>query len=120
MLTHAEDVEDEPNQLARECSCGKYSEYLALCVHAIACIQYVGKHPYLYFYWYYYRRAYNNNYHYPLQPSTIQALEIQSNDIVLPPIKRAKRERPKVARIRANYREEGGFQRRIYTCSVCH
>jgi hypothetical protein len=50
---------------------------------------------------------------------TIQGLIVlkdKANRQVLPPIKRAKRGRPKVARIRATY----GTEKQIYNCSVCH
>jgi hypothetical protein len=50
---------------------------------------------------------------------TIQGLEVlkdEANQQVLPPIKRAKRGRPKVARIWATYQEN----KRIYNCLVCH
>jgi hypothetical protein len=50
---------------------------------------------------------------------TIQGLTVlkdEANRQVLPPIKRAKRGRPKVARIRANYSAE----KQIYNYSLCH
>jgi hypothetical protein len=49
---------------------------------------------------------------------TIQGLKIVRNETdqeVLPPIRRAKRGRPKVARIQTTYQED----RRVYMCSVC-
>ena len=51
----------------------------------------------------------------PIQPVTIQDLEVLAGDFIRPPIKRARRGRPKVARIRANY----GAEKRTYNCSVC-
>ena len=120
-LPDTKELDSRPNELSGSCSCSKYFDYMAPCVHAIACIQYIGRDPYSYFHKYYYRRAYNNTYCYPVQPVTIQGLEIRPDNPVLPPLKRAKRGRPKVARIRANYREEEDrSQRRIYSCSVCN
>jgi hypothetical protein len=118
-LPNAEELDSRQNLLTGRCTCGKYYEYTAPCVHAIACIQFIGGDLYRYFYPYYYQRAYNNTYCYPVPPVTIQGLQIQEDNQILPPIKRAKRGRPKVARIRANYREEDSSQRRAYTCSVC-
>jgi hypothetical protein len=51
----------------------------------------------------------------PIQPVTIQGLQVLAGDSIRPPVKRAKRGRPKVARIRANY----GTEKRVYNCSVC-
>jgi hypothetical protein len=39
----------------------------------------------------------------PIEPVLIQGLQVRAGDSIRPPIKRAKRGRPKVARIRANY-----------------
>ena len=46
---------------------------------------------------------------------SLQGLQATNNPALLPPIKTAKRGRPKVARIRANYRA----LKRIYYCLVC-
>jgi hypothetical protein len=120
ILPDTEDLDSRQNLLTGSCTCGKYYEYTAPCAHAVACIQYIGRDPYRYFYPYYCRRAYNNTYCYPVQPVTIQGLQIQEDNQILPPIKRVKRGRPKVARIRTNYREEARSERRVYSCSVCH
>jgi MULE transposase domain/SWIM zinc finger len=97
------------------CSCGKYQEYRAPCSHAIACIQYLGQDPYKYFASYYKWKSLQRTYELPLQPVTLQGLQPLDNDPLLPPIKKAKRGRPKVARIRANYK----IDKRIHCCSVC-
>jgi hypothetical protein len=98
------------------CSCLKYMEYMAPCSHAIACIQYLGFNPYSYFFPIYKWDVTKNTYHYPIQPVTLQGLQ-PPNDLppLLPPIKKAKRGRPKVSRIRANYK----IDKRINLCSVC-
>ena len=55
----------------------------------------------------------------PIQPVIIQGLQVLvvsgSGDFIRPPFKKAKRGRPKIARIRANY----GPEKRLYKCSVC-
>jgi hypothetical protein len=104
------------------CSCGKYQENTAPCSHAIACIQYIGGDPYSYFYPFHKRVCYQETYIFPVRPVTLQDLEIVEDSQILPPIKRAKRGRPKVARIRANYRRDRaeGAKKRVYSCSVCH
>jgi hypothetical protein len=53
----------------------------------------------------------------PIQPVTIQDLQLLPGDFIRPPVKRVKRGRPKISRIRA--RQEGEGERRIYNCSVC-
>jgi hypothetical protein len=59
-------------------------------------------------------RTYNR----PIQPVTIQGLELLPGDFIRLPVKRAKRGRPKISRIRA--RQEGqNSEKRIYNCSVC-
>jgi hypothetical protein len=53
----------------------------------------------------------------PIRPVIIQGLQTLavSGHFIRPPVKKAKRGRPKVARIRANY----GAEKRTYKCSVC-
>jgi hypothetical protein len=81
-----------------------------------ACIQYLGQDPYRYLHPYYKWHVSKNTYHFPVLPISLQGLQETNNPVLLPSIKRAKRGRPKVARIRANY----GAPKRIYYCSVCH
>jgi hypothetical protein len=98
------------------CSCGKYKDYQAPCSHAIACIIYLGKDPYDYFHPYYQWDVLKRTYALPLLPVTLQGLQpLEGDEEVLPPIKRTKRGRPKIARIRAKYNENT----RIYHCTVC-
>ena len=98
------------------CSCGKYKDYQAPCAHAIACITYLGTDPYAYFYPYYRWEVLKRTYQVPLLPVTFQGLQpLEGQDDVLPPIKRAKRGRPKVTRIRIKYSKNT----RIYHCSIC-
>lgn len=98
------------------CSCGKYKDYQAPCAHAIACITYLGADPYAYFYPYYRWEVFKRTYRVPLLPVTLQGLQpLGGHDEVLPPIKRAKRGRPKATRIRIKYSEST----RLYHCSVC-
>jgi hypothetical protein len=106
-------------ELLGSCSCKKYEEYLAPCSHAIACILYIGQDPYEYFFTYYGWETSKLTYEQSIKLVTIQGFELlkdEANQQVLPPIKRVKRGRPKVARIRATYQEN----KRIYNCSVCH
>jgi hypothetical protein len=68
-----------------------------------------------YFASYYKWKSLQRIYELPLQPVTLQELQPLDNDPLLPPIKKAKRGRPKVARIRANYK----IDKHIHCCSVC-
>ena len=98
------------------CLYGKYKDYQAPYSHAIACIIYLNKDPYDYFHPYYQWDVLKRTYALPLLPITLQGLQpLEGYNEVLPPIKHAKRGRPKVTRIRANYNENT----RIYHCSVC-
>jgi hypothetical protein len=106
-------------ELLGSCSCKKYQEYLAPCSHAITCILHIGQDPYEYFFIYYGWETSKLTYEQSIKLVTIQGLEVlkdEANQQVLPPIKRAKRGRPKVARIPATYQEN----KRGYNCSVCH
>jgi hypothetical protein len=100
-------------ELLGSCSCKKYQDYLAPCSHAIACILHIGQDPYEYFYMYYGWETSKLTYEQSIKLVTIQGLKADQQ--VLPPIKRAKRGRPKVARIRPTHQED----KRIYMCSVC-
>jgi hypothetical protein len=119
-LPTIEEVDIARGQPHGSCSCMKYQEYLAPCSHAITCIQSIGQDPYRYFYGYYHWEVSKRTYELPIQPVSLQGLKvIEDADIhssVLPPIRKAKRGRPKVARIRTNYRVE----KRAYNCSVCY
>jgi MULE transposase domain len=109
----------EIGEILGSCSCKKYHEYLAPCSHAIACILHIGQNPYEYFSMCYGWETSKLTYEKPIKLVTIQGLEAfrdNAGQQVLPPIKRPKRGRPKVARIRPTYQEE----KRIYICSVCH
>ena len=106
-------------ELLGSCSCKKYQDYLAPCSHAIACILYIGQDPFEYFFMYYGWETSKLTYEQSIKLVTIQGLKVlrdEAGQLVLPPIKRAKRGRPKVARIRPIYQEN----KRIYICSVCH
>jgi hypothetical protein len=105
----------ENTLLQGSCSCGKYQEYRSPCAHAIACIQYLSKNPYSYFSLYYTWEVSKRTYQLPLRPITLQGLLPLPEHQLLPPIKKAKRGRPKVARIRTNYKVD----KHIYHCSVC-
>lgn len=98
------------------CTCLKYQEYLAPCSHAIACIQYLGFDPYLYFYPVYKWEVLKRTYQLPVRPLTLQGLQPLEGNQLLPPIKKVKRGRPKTARIRTNYK----LDKRITHCSICH
>jgi hypothetical protein len=115
----AEFIVDLPEALGQgSCSCMKYQEYQAPCSHAIACIQSLGLDPYSYFHSYYTWETTQETYEFPIQPVTIQGLEVLRVNNIQPlsaPIRKPKRGRPKVARIRATYRTET----RVYYCSVC-
>ena len=105
----------EADRLQGSCSCGKYDDFIAPCSHAIASILYLNRDPFQYF-----SRRYKWDislriYKEPIQPVLIQGLEVLAGECIRPPVKKAKRGRPKVARIRANY----GTEKRIYKCSVC-
>ena len=54
-------------------------------------------------------------YQLPVRPLTLQGLQPLESNQPLPPIKKVKRGRPKVARIRTNYK----IDKRINLCSVC-
>jgi hypothetical protein len=54
ILPNREELDSQVNLLTRKCTCGKYYEYLAPCIHAIACILYIGGDSYRYFHRYYY------------------------------------------------------------------
>jgi hypothetical protein len=95
------------------CSCRKYDDFSAPCSHAVACISFLSRDPFYYFNPRYEWNTSMRTYKRPIQPVTIQGL--QARDSICPPVKRAKRGRPKVARIRANY----SAKKRIYNCSVC-
>ena len=97
------------------CSCLKYQEYMAPCSHAIACIQYLGFDPYSYFYPFYKWDVSKRTYQIPIQPITLQELQPLDDSQPLPPIKKAKRGRPKVSRIRTNYK----IDKQVHLCSVC-
>jgi hypothetical protein len=105
----------ENTLLQGSCSCGKYQEYRSPCAHAIACIQYLSKDPYSYFSLYYTWEVSKRTYQLPLRPITLQGLLPLPEHQLLPPVKKAKRGRPKVARIRTNYKVD----KHIYHCSVC-
>jgi hypothetical protein len=107
---------DHPDSLLQgSCICRKYQEYLAPCSHAIACIQYISANPYNYFFPYYRWEVLKSTYKVPVQPVTIQGLQPLPEFEIFPPVKHAKRGRPKVARIRANYQ----VKKRIYLCTIC-
>jgi hypothetical protein len=89
---------------------------MAPCSHAIACIQYLGFDPYPYFYPFYKWDVLKCTYQRLIRPLTLQGLQPLEDNQPLPPIKRAKRGRLKVARIRTNYK----IDKRINLCSVCH
>jgi MULE transposase domain len=96
------------------CECQKYDDFTAPCVHAIACILYLSRDPFPYFSPRYDWDISLRTYKHPIQPVTIQGLQVSDN--LRPPIKRVKRGRPRIARIRATHNQE---ERRQYTCSVC-
>ena len=102
-----------PDRLQGSCSCRKYNDFCAPCSHTIACILYLHRDPFYYFSPQYEWDISVRTYRCSIQPVIIQGL--QSGDSIRPPVKKAKRGRPKVARIRANY----GTQKRTYNCSVC-
>jgi hypothetical protein len=107
----------EVDRLQGSCSCRKYDDFSAPCSHAIACILYLGRDPFQHF-----SRRYKwdislRTYKDPIQPVLIQGLQVLAGDSIRPPVKKAKRGRPKIARIRANY--STGTEKRIYKCSVC-
>jgi hypothetical protein len=105
-------------ELLGSCSCKKYQDHLGPCSHAIACILHIGQDPYKYFFMYYGWETSKLTYERSIKLVTIQGLKVlrdEADQQVLPPIKRAKRGRPKVARIRPTYQED----KRIYICSVC-
>jgi hypothetical protein len=55
-------------------------------------------------------------YQLPIHPVSLQGLQpLEDYPPLLPPIKKPKRGRPKVARIRTNYK----IDKRIHLCSVC-
>jgi hypothetical protein len=104
-----------PDRLQGSCSCGKYEDYLLPCCHAIACILYLSRDPFLYFSRYYDWDTSLSTYDRPIQPVTIQGLQVlATRDPIRPPFKRVKRGRPRIARIRTNQEET-----RLYICSVC-
>lgn len=104
------------DQYEGTCSCRKYSEYHAPCSHTIACILYLNRDPFCYFSQQYRWETSQRIYKYPIPPITIQGLQVLDQDNILrPPIKKAKRGRPKIARIRTNQEEA-----RVYNCSICH
>ena len=85
-------------ELLGSCSYKKYQDYLAPCSHAISCILQIGQDPYEYFFMYYGWETSNLIYEQSIKLVTIQGLKILRNEAdqeVLPPIKRAKRGRPK-------------------------
>jgi hypothetical protein len=107
-----------PDRLQGSCSCRKYDDFCAPCSHAIACILYLGgRDPFHYFSLYYMWDISLRIYKDPIRPVIIQGLRTLavSGHFIRPPVKKAKRGRPKVARIRANYSAE----KRTYSCSVC-
>jgi len=104
-----------PDRLQGSCSCRKYNDFGAPCSHAIACILLLNRDPFHYFNPRYTWDISLRTYKTPIQPVLIQGLQVLAGDSIRPPVKRAKRGRPKVARIRANY----GAEKRIYNCSVC-
>jgi hypothetical protein len=104
-----------PDRLQGSCSCRKYDDFSAPCSHTIACILHLGRDPFHYFSQRYEWGISMRIYKRPIQPVTIQGLQVLAGDSIRPPVKRAKRGRPKVARIRANY----GTEKRVYNCSVC-
>jgi hypothetical protein len=106
-------------RLQGSCSCRKYDDFSAPCSHAIACILYLSRDPFHYFSKRYKWDISLRTYEAPIQPVIIQGLQVLvvpgSGDFIRPPFKKAKRGRPKIARIRANY----GPEKRLYKCSVC-
>ena len=106
-------------QLQGHCSCRKYEDFNAPCSHAIACLLYLNRDPFSLFPCYYKWDILQRTYKYPIQPVIIQGLNAIVHNtygsVLGPPIKKAKRGRPKVSRIRANRSSET----RIYNCSVC-
>ena len=107
-----------PDRLQGSCSCGKYEDFNAPCSHAIACILHLRRDPFYYFPRYYKWDISLRIYKSPIQPVLIQGLRVLAGDSIRPPVKKAKRGRPKVARIRSNYNIENA-EKRIYNCSVC-
>jgi hypothetical protein len=108
------------DRLQGSCSCRKYDDFSAPCAHAIACILFLSRDPFHYFNLRYQWDISMRIYERSIEPVMIQGLQVLSvsglrDDFIRPPIKKAKRGRPKVARIRANY----GVKKRIYNCSVC-
>jgi hypothetical protein len=103
------------DQYEGTCSCGKYSDYHAPCSHTIAYIIYLGRDPFCYFNQRYRWETSQWIYNYPVPPITIQGLRVLDQDNLLrPPIKKAKRGRPNIARIRTTQEET-----RVYNCSIC-
>ena len=69
----------------------------------------------MYFADYYQWRLLKATYRVAIQPISLQGLQpLEGEDEILPPIKHAKRRRPKVTRIRAKYNENT----RIYHCTL--
>jgi hypothetical protein len=97
------------------CSCLKYHDYIAPCSHAIACIQFLGPDPYKYFHPFHRWNVLKATYHDSIQSITLQGLQPKEGEPLFPPVKKAKRGRPKVARITTNYK----IDKHIYHCSVC-
>jgi hypothetical protein len=104
--------------LPGSCSCLKYKDFSAPCSHAIVCIQYLGQDPYRYFHPYYKWHVSKNTYHFLAPPIRLQGLQETNNPVLLPPIKRARRGRAKVARIKPNYGAYGGSKAYILLLSV--
>src|ERR1700704_285761 len=105
----------EVDRLQGSCSCRKYDDFSAPCSHAIACILYLSRDPFQHF-----SRRYKwdislRKYKDPIQPVLIQGLQVLAGDSIRPPVKKAKRGRPTIARVRANY----STKKCIYKCSVC-
>ena len=104
------------DRLRGSCSCRKYKDFEAPCSHAIACILYLRRDPFHYFSpqydWVISLRTYKD----PIRTSyDPRASSIKMETLFAHQLRRAKRGRPKVARIRANY----GVEKRLYNCSVC-
>jgi hypothetical protein len=72
---------------------------MAPCSHAIARILYLGRDPFPYFTQYYDWNISLRTYKRPIQPVTIQGLQVLGDSDIRPPVKGVKRGRPKVARI---------------------
>ena len=108
-----------PERLQGTCSCLKYDDFNAPCSHAIACILQLGRDPFYYFPRYYEWSILQRTYSRPVRPVILQGLQVLDQDnsgsVLRPPLKKAKRGRPKISRIRANYNTNS----RVYNCSVC-